>query len=642
MTGFGTPAPSVLAGLRQSLVPHAPFSAMADADLEMLVRACSVRYYAAGDSLLSPSAQRPSHAFIVRSGCVRSMPAVTDASAPAGGSWERGVGEVFPLSALLQRRGVTRNYVAVADTFVLAFTAEVFDALVERSPVFADFCRRRVDHLLELSHSRMQAEFVATVTESRGPATPLASVLRNPPLTAPPSLAVGDALREMEARRVGSIITVDEQQRPLGILTRQDIVGRIVLPALALDARLDAITTQPVVTLDHAATTGDAALEMARHGIRHIVVTDNLGRVAGVVSERDLFALQRLSVRELASGIRRARDVDSLVQQAADIRALAHALVAQGMASDQLTRMISSLNDQLLQRLIEIVLPGHALDDVRFCWLGMGSEGRSEQTIATDQDNGILFDSASSAQAEAVRARLLPFARAVNEALDRCGYPLCKGNVMAMNPRWCASFVEWQQSFHGWIDRGDPQSLLDAQIFFDFRSLWGEASLAHRLREDIAQRARGTPRFLKQMSDNALARRPALNWFGELAAEEDAAGTSGIDLKLQGTVLFVDAARILALASGVAATSTAERLANAGAALGIASDETRAWSGAFEYLQLVRLRTQNRRATGVVAASTNANFVPVDDLSELDRRILKEAMRQGRRLQQRLALDYPG
>jgi CBS domain-containing protein len=213
---------------------------------------------------------------------------------------------------------------------------------------------------------------------------------------------------------------------------------------------------------------------------------------------------------------------------------------------------------------------------------------------------------------------------------------------MAMNPRWCASFGEWQQSFHGWIDRGDPQSLLDAQIFFDFRSLWGDASLAHRLREDIAQRARGTPRFLKQMSDNALARRPALNWFGELAAEEDAAGTSGIDLKLQGTVLFVDAARILALASGVAATSTAERLANAGAALGIAGDETRAWSGAFEYLQLVRLRTQNRRVTGVVPASANANFVPLDDLSELDRRILKEAMRQGRRLQQRLALDYPG
>ena len=136
----------------------------------------------------------------------------------------------------------------------------------------------------------------------------------------------------------------------------------------------------------------------------------------------------------------------------------------------------------------------------------MGSEGRGEQTIATDQDNGLLFvtnDEASTP--DAIRERLLPFARAVNEALDRCGYPLCKGGVMAMNPRWCASLDEWKAAFAGWIDRGDPASLLAASIFFDFRALWGESRLADVLRADIARRARGNPRFLKQMSDNALA-----------------------------------------------------------------------------------------------------------------------------------------
>ena len=612
---------------------------MSDADLDLLVRACTVRYYASGEVVIKPSAERPAQAFVVRQGCVRSSPAGDSETEP---SWERGVGEMFPLSALLERRGVARDYTAISDTFLLAFPASVFDALVERSAPFADFCRRRVVHLLELSRSRVQAEFVASMTEQRGPATPLGALLRNAPLTAPPSRPVGDALREMETARVGSILATDGDMRPLGILTRHDIIGRIVLPRLALDAPLSAVTTQPVVTLPREATAGDAAIEMARRGIRHIVVIDNGGRVAGVVSERDLFALQRLSVREIASGIRRADSVDALVQHAADIRALAHSLVAQGVASDQLTRMVSSLNDQLLQRLIAILRPAHEIDDVRFCWLGMGSEGRSEQTIATDQDNGILFDAPAGEESEAIRARLLPFARDVNEALDRCGYPLCKGNVMAMNPRWCASLPEWRAAFHGWIDRGDPQALLDAQIFFDFRGLWGEAHLAHALRDDIAERARRTPRFLKQMADNAAQRRPPLNWFGELSEDEDATGASGVDLKLQGTVLFVDAARIMALASGVVATSTAERLQGAGAALGIGADETNAWIDSFEYLQLIRLRTQNRRASGALGASANPNLVPLDDLSELDRRIVKEAMRQARRIQQRLAVDYPG
>ena len=152
------------------------------------------------------------------------------------------------------------------------------------------------------------------------------------------------------------------------------------------------------------------------------------GKVAGVVSERDLFSLQRLSVRELASSIRRAADVEALVQCAADIRALSHALVAQGVAAGHLTRMISSLNDQLAVRILELAAPGFDLSGVALCWLGMGSEGRSEQTIATDQDNGLIFATdAEDVAPDAVRERLLPFARAVNDAMDRCGYPLCMG-----------------------------------------------------------------------------------------------------------------------------------------------------------------------------------------------------------------------
>ena len=292
--------------------------------------------------------------------------------------------------------------------------------------------------------------------------------------------------------------------------------------------------------------------------------------------------------------------------------------------------MISSLNDQLAVRILELTAPRFDLAGLALCWLGMGSEGRSEQTIATDQDNGLIFAANDGELApDAVRERLLPFARAVNEAMDRCGYPLCKGGVMAMNPRWCASLDEWKAAFANWIDRGDPDSLLAASIFFDFRALWGEARLADALRADIAARARANSRFLKQMSDNALRNRPPLNWRGELQAAEDDSGVEGIDLKMSGSVPFVDAARIFALAAGVTATNTVERLHQAGAQRGIPRERSA------RLVRRVRVRAAPAPAR---AASPRAGehgdgrrcqpqLRAARELADLDRRILKEAMR---------------
>ena len=637
------PAPSILASLKQALKPHAPFAAMSEADLDRVVRASQLKYFAPGEMILAPTSDRPAHCYVIRQGTVRGeRPGGTGT---AGALWELSAGEMFPLGALLSRRGVTSVYRTTQDTFCLAFPTVVFDALIGTSPIFQDFCTRRLAHLLDLSRTQLQAEYAAALTEQRGLATQLRDLLRQTPIVCSPETTLGDALQTMEDRRIGSMPVVDANAEPVGIFTRQDVIGRVVLPQRPLTVSMRDVMSAPAITLPIEATAGDAALVMAQRGIRHIVVRDDRGKVAGVVSERDLFSLQRLSVRELASAIRRAADLPALVQCAADVRGLSHSLVAQGVAAGQLTRMISSLNDQLAVQILELTAPKHDFSGLALCWLGMGSEGRGEQTIATDQDNGLIFvTNDESIAPDAVRERLLPFARSVNEAMDRCGYPLCKGGVMALNPRWCASLDEWKAAFANWIDRGDPDSLLAANIFFDFRALWGEPGLADMLRVDIAKRAQANPRFLKQMSDNALRNRPPLNWRGELQAEEGNSGVEGIDLKMSGSVPFVDAARIFALATGITATNTVERLAQAAAKRGIPAPEVPVWCDAFEYVQLLRLREQHRRVAPGAREGQDAspNVVPLAMLPDLDRRILKEAMRQIRKVQQRLELDYPG
>jgi CBS domain-containing protein len=446
----------------------------------------------------------------------------------------------------------------------------------------------------------------------------------------------------MSEANVGSVIVTETfpgGEEVMGILTRTDLIDRVILPQLPLETRIGDVMTRDVMTLDANATAADATLLMAEHSIRHVPVVQARGgvtRVIGVLSERDLFALQRLSVRQLAVALRRAEDPAALGAVARDISRLSHHLVAQGVSAAQLTRLISHLNDQLTQRLLTLACTRFGVAPDSFCWLALGSEGRGEQTIATDQDNGILF-----ADGAADRDTLLTLADWVNDGLAQAGFPLCKGNIMARNPQWCGGASYWSGLFADWIDRGDPQALLNASVFFDFRGIFGDRSLAQALRNQVVAHAKATPRFLKQMSDNALRNRPPSGGGVLDSVLGDGLGEA-VDLKMNGTVPFVDAARIWALGGGLHETSTHARLRRLSEIDRIPAADVDAWIDAFEFLQLMRLREQHRRSAAAPGADDNPNVVDPRQLSPLDRRILKESFRQARKVQQRLELDFPG
>jgi CBS domain-containing protein len=371
---------------------------------------------------------------------------------------------------------------------------------------------------------------------------------------------------------------------------------------------------------------------MSRHGVRHVPVCEG-GALVNIVSERDLFALQRLSLKGLSTRIRAAQDLLTLQRAAVDIRRFARNLLGQGVQARQLTELISHLNDVLTQTLVEMLAREHGVDLQRACWLAFGSEGRGEQTIATDQDNGLVF---ASVDPGADRPAWLRFARAVNDALDACGYPLCKGNVMASNPDCCRSVDEWLDRFAQWIERGAPEDLLAASIYFDLRPIAGRLDLARPLRDMLLQAPARVPRVIKQMADNALANRAPLDWLGALDTR-NADGREWLDLKMRGTALFVDAARLYALAHGLDAASTRARLIGVAKVLQVPAGEGDSWVAAFEFLQMLRLRAQ---LDGDGDPERPPNDIDVARLNPIDRRVLKESVRVVRSLQQRIELDY--
>lgn len=464
----------------------------------------------------------------------------------------------------------------------------------------------------------------------------LDQIVRRAPVTCGLETPIREVLATLEREDIGSMIVVSPDGSPAGIFTLRDLLTRV---AHAGRSHADPIRT--VMTPDPIALAPDvfaleAALAMARHGVHHVVIADGK-RVVGLVSEKDLFALQQAGIMQISLALREARGIPTLVELSRSIRELTGNLLQQGVSAENLTRIVATLNDVLSQRVIELAVDAAGLPKADFCWISLGSEGRREQTLATDQDNGIIFANPSDRDPDTVRKILLPVARKINADLDACGFPLCRGEIMAGNPRWCLSASEWRSEFSRWIFDIDPQAVLNATIFFDFRPLCGRASLAEELRGWLTAAAADNQRFLRQLADNALSNRPPLGVLRDFAVSSDASHPHTINLKVNGATLYIDAARVFALATGIADTNTVQRLKGWAAKAGARAADGEAWADAFNFVQLMRLRHQQAQ---IARGEPPDNHLDPDVLNPLDRRILREALRLAKALQGRLALDY--
>ena len=545
-------------------------------------------------------------------------------------------GECFPLEALEERRPVFSTFRANSDTVCYRLSLDDFDGLKRLSTVFADFCKYRSESFLEQSRRVYRLHFSHKSDEQQRLNTPLSIFMTPDPLTALPGDLVRTAVSAMCEADVDAVTIVDDDQVPVGVFTMRDLLGKIIVPGGDLDVPLASVMTGSPHTLNVSALGYEAALLLAEAGLRHVILVDK-GKLAGIVTERDLFNLQRVSLSQLNAEINSAVTLDKLKRCSADIRLLAESMLVQGVTADHITQIISTLNDQIITRTLDLEMANGELAGLKVAWIALGSQGRFEQTFFTDQDNGIIFDIPEGESAESVRARLLPVARRVNQALDQVGFSLCKGNIMAGNPECCLSYREWQLRFNRWIHEPTPDSLLNATIFFDFRHLYGETSLSDRLRAWLADAALGQKRFFHLLSENARDRTPPLGFFRDFIVEDSKEHPGTIDIKRNGVTLFVDAARAFALASGVTRGNTRERLLAAGDLRKWPQSEVNAWADAFSFLQSLRIRHQ---FTLMQNGSQSNNQINPYELNQLDRKFFLESLRQAGKLQKQLGLDF--
>lgn len=449
-----------------------------------------------------------------------------------------------------------------------------------------------------------------------------------------PDTSIRDALFSLNHVGNQAGVVAEDSDYPLGIVTLHDLVDAITLKGAKLTDPVFSFMTAAPVSLPVDAPAHRAKVALTRGRLSHIVLVEPDGSLYNLLAPSDLPAFREGGAESLIERIQRADNVDSMARAADAVRQRGSELFVNGMGVEALCQWMSGLNDLLSMRVIELVADEFDLPPVSWCWMVFGSEGRLEQTFATDQDNGLIFQPDNEEDTPHIRKALAQFAQEANKALDRCGFELCRGNIMAGNPNWCLSVKEWRKRFQSWMDTPEPQAVLNASIFFDFRPLYGQTELADELHHWLLPQPADHPRFLNALATEALTCAPSLGMFGTFSYDGGARYPHTIDLKTRGTRPFVDAARIWSLKYGLGSTNTAERLRGAGPRLDRSAAETFASIEAFDFVQ--RLRIQRQLAGG---AYEEVNRVDPSELSSIQRHMMKEAFKEARILQQRLRQD---
>ncbi|WP_300657601.1 putative nucleotidyltransferase substrate binding domain-containing protein [Pseudomonas sp.] len=621
-------------GTVEFLQKYPPFNQMDMAHLAYLVENCQLRFYSAGETIIKPTDGPVEYFYIVKQGHVHGE---RPHSAKRGSetTFEITSGECFPLAALIGDRATRTEHLAAEDTFCLLLSKQAFVKLFSLSNPFRDFALRGVSSLLDQVNQQVQMRAVESLGAQYSLDTRLGELAMRQPISCPPATPLRQAVQLMHEQHVGSIVIVDPAHKPLGIFTLRDL-RRVIADGSSLDQAIDSLMTLEPFYLPPDASAFEAAIAMTERHIAHICLVDH-ERLCGVVSERDLFSLQRVDLVHLARTIRHAGTVATLAALRSDIQQLVDRMLAHGASSTQITHIITLFNDHTVCRVIELTLEDLGDPGVPFTWLCFGSEGRREQTLHTDQDNGILFEASDAVTAADMRRRLLPLAAEINQRLALCGFTLCKGNIMAGNPELCLSRHEWTRRFNSFIDEATPENLLKSSIYFDLRVVWGPPEGCERVREELLRRIHGNSLFQRMMAENALRHRPPVGRFRDFVLARKGAEKDTLDLKVEGLTPFVDGARLLALAHGVETCNTLERLHELIAKGVIEPLDGAAYEEAYHFIQQTRMQQHQLQARQELPYS---NRVDPGHLNQLDQRILRESFRQAQRLQSSLAVRY--
>ncbi len=615
-------APQVVVDFLKQIMP---FKELDDRTLYDIARHVRVDFFPKGSRIFTAGETEISHLYLIQKGGVKAY--ITDDEGEVTLKDYRGEGAYIGALPIIRGTKANLNIETVEDTFVFMLPRAVFLELIEKQPGFAQYYLKSFsEKIVNTAYSELRRHKVGRRGEEELYlfSIQVEDIVKQEPKHVAKGTTIQKAAAAMSEHRIGSILISDstEEGEIIGIVTDRDLRTKVVAAGLDYREPVERIMSSPVVTVLSQAVCFDALMKMMSSGLHHLAV-ERKGKIIGVITSHDIMLLQGHSPYLLFKEIRKQQNIQGLYSLSQKIPELIRTLIKEGGKASNISRMISLLNDQILSRLLTLLEEELGPPPVPYCWILMGSEGRKEQTFKTDQDNGLLYaDPRNEEEKKEAEEYFELLAEKAIHHLINCGYPPCPGNIMATNPKLRRSLSGWKENFRHLINVPEPDEVLRAQIYFDFRDGYGRTELAEELRNYLYEMTKQQQIYLLHMARECLGSRAPLSFFKNFIVEKDGEHKNKLDIKKSGLMPFVSFARVMALKFGIKETNTLARL-HVLAEEGHISREL--WSDASEAYEIQMYLRLIHQLEQMEAGIHPDNYIDPKTLSDLDRKMLKEA-----------------
>ncbi|EFO81798.1 CBS domain-containing protein [Oscillochloris trichoides DG-6] len=593
---------------------YPPFDQLPPTALQRIARSIQIEYFATNHDILTFGGTPSQFLYVV---CKGHVDLIREGEGETQIFDSLGPGEAFGHPSLIL--GQPPIITVRAHTEVLAYLipAALFHDLRAEFPPFANFFAASAIERLEFAVRSRRDSAAPTLFQ-----THLRDLVERDLVAISPDATVQEAAQLMSQEHV-SCLLIDLPpygvlDQDTGIFTDRDLRTRVVAAGIPYNTPVSKVMTTPIRTLPADSLVFEGLMAMLENRQHHMPITEH-GRIVGIVTHMAILRHQSSSPVFLPSQLRRAQTMDDMRRYREKVVATVGSLLDAGARVSDIGRVVAVAHDALLQRLLRDAEATLGPPPVPYAWMVLGSEGRFEQTLRTDQDNALVYADDAPPEAESYFAKL---ADLIVGQLEVCGFPRCPGEIMASNPQWRQPLHVWKDYFSRWITVPEEEALLRIAIFFDFRRVYGELDVESALRPVILQ-ARENRVFLARLARAGLRNHAPLTLFRQVALQRQGDQRHLIDLKHRGTAMVVDMARLFSLEAGCNATSTVARLRQSWPESSISEADAQTLISAFELISTLRLRNQQEQIT---RGEEVTNHVCYRQLSPINQRELKESL----------------
>ena len=610
-----------------------PFNTLPDAERRSLLGKMTLEIFGEGDVILDQGQDIHDALYIVESGLIRLMDR-------EGGRVRSmaGEGAVFGTLGLLKGGVLPYEAMAVEPTVVALLSSEEFRRLYKEHELFRQHFDEDLKRFVRIEDADIDASGAYLLFD-----TSLGDVVHRAAVVRPPSATVEECARAMTESDADTVV-LEQDGLPIGLVTEGDLLKRVVGAGLPLSTEAMSLVRRPPVTLRSTERLFDAVRAMMEHRIRRVVVTgenaDGTDRIMGLVTSEDIGHFRGLDPVATTERLEKAASVEELAALRNESNRRLYRLYQQGVQSEDLYDVISEIDDQLKERLFDLVEekalaehPDKAYDGA-WAWVAFGPTGRREATLAARQDNGLIYADPAPADAERAAAWYALIAERVTAGMSRCGYAASETGITAAAEPFRQPLSSWTASYMAWIDAADAEATQRAALCFDIRIIHGDSALVDEIRHSIRERLNeGADRFVRVLLRQGTQAEPPLNFFGGFALDRTGA-SEGLDLRDRGLKPVVDTARALALDAGfVRSTNTFDRLRHVIEADTAVSGEAKNLLAAYSTLADLHLRYQMQAAE---LGGTATDRVDPAELSKGQQNLLKEMLKKMQKAQEAL------